>query len=130
MLIVNPSTLFSDRSFQFSALVLLICLAIGSRADVPAEQEAEVEHLISYLAESDCQMVRNGKSHNGTDGANHVRRKYAHFRKEISSTEDFIRYSATKSTLSSRYYEVQCPGEAPVRSQDWLLKELKAYRSQ
>ena len=96
---------------------------------MPAEQEAEVQHLISYLAESDCQMVRNGKTHSGTDGANHVRRKYAHFKKEISNTEDFIRYSATKSTISGRYYEVLCPGEAPERSQDWLLKELKAYRS-
>ena len=89
-----------------------------------------MEHLINYLADSDCQMVRNGKSHDGKYGANHVRRKYAHFRKEISNTEGFIRYSATKSTLSGRYYEVHCVGEAPVRSSDWLLEELKAYRSQ
>jgi hypothetical protein len=111
------------------ALILLMCLAFGAWADVPVEQEPEVEHLINYLADSDCQMVRNGKSHDGRDGAKHVRRKYGHFRKEISNTEDFIRYSATKSTISGRYYDVLCPGEAPVRSQDWLLNELKAYRS-
>jgi len=117
------------RSLLISAFILLLSISIGSWSDVPPEQEAEVEHLINYLAESDCQMVRNGKSHNGKDGASHVRRKYAHFRKEISNTENFIRYSATKSTISGRYYEVQCPGEVPVRSQDWLLKELKVYRS-
>jgi hypothetical protein len=111
------------------ALILLMCISLGAWADMPPEQEAEVEHLINYLAESDCRMLRNGKSHAGKDGASHVRSKYAHFRSEISNTEDFIRYSATKSTISGRYYEVHCPGEAPVRSKDWLLEELKAYRS-
>ena len=120
----------SVSSIQFPAFVLLMCVTSGIWSDVPAEQEAEVEHLINYLADSDCQMVRNGKSHDSKYGANHVRRKYAHFRKEISNTEGFIRYSATKSTLSGRYYEVHCVGEAPVRSRDWLLEELKAYRSQ
>jgi len=120
----------SVSSIQFPAFILLACLAFGAWADVPAEQEAEVEHLINYLADSDCRMVRNGRSHDGRDGAKHVRRKYDHFRSEISNSEDFIRYSATKSTISDRYYEVHCPGQAPVRSQDWLLKELKAYRSQ
>jgi hypothetical protein len=119
----------SVSSIQFPAFILLLCLASGAWTDVPVEQEVEVEHLINYLADSDCQMVRNGKSHDGKDGANHVRRKYAHFRKEILNTEDFIQYSATKSTLSRKYYEVHCPGEAPVRSRDWLLEELKAYRS-
>lgn len=106
-----------------------MCPLYGSWADVPAEQEAEVEHLINFLATSDCRMVRNGKSHEGKEGAKHVRRKYAHFRNDISNTEDFIRYSATKSTLSGKYYEVHCPGKEPERSQDWLLEELNAYRS-
>jgi hypothetical protein len=106
----------------------LLCVASGIPADVPVEQEAEVEHLINYLQASDCRMVRNGKSYVGSEGANHVQRKYDHFRDEISSTEDFIEYSATKSVMSGKYYLVECPGEEPVRSRDWLLKELKAYR--
>lgn len=110
-------------------LIVLLFLSFDSLADVPAEQKAEVEYLINYLQESDCQMVRNGKSYDGADGANHVRRKYGYFRDQISSTEDFIEYSATKSTMSGEYYQVECPGEEPLRSQDWLLKELEAYRS-
>jgi len=110
-------------------LIALLSLSFDSLADVPVEQKAEVEYLINYLQESDCRMVRNGKSYDGADGANHVRRKYGHFRDKISSTEDFIEYSATKSMMSGKYYQVECPGEQPKRSQDWLLKELKAYRS-
>ena len=95
----------------------------------PAEQAAEVEHLIAYLANSDCRMVRNGKSYSGKDGSKHMRRKYDYFRDKISSTEDFIVYAGTKSTMSGRMYEVKCVGQEPEFSRDWLLKELEAYRN-
>ena len=114
------------QSFVF--LPLLFCW-LNAAADVPVEQQAEVEHLINYLKESGCPMVRNNKSYNGKDGASHVRRKYNHFRDWISSTEEFIEYAASKSTKSGEYYEVQCPGEESMRSQDWLLMELQAYRN-
>jgi hypothetical protein len=39
-----------------------------------------------------------------------------------------IGYSATKSTMSGRLYEVQCPGEEPVPSSEWLLEELEVHR--
>ena len=107
----------------------LILATAPLHADVPSGQADEVQHLITYLETSDCNMVRNGKSYDGKDGARHVRRKYDHFRDEISSTEEFIAYSATKSLMSSKPYQVQCPGEEPVPSADWLLEELKAFRS-
>ena len=110
--------------------ILWVLLIFQVRADVPDGQAAEVEHLINYMARSHCHLVRNGKSYNGKDGANHVRRKYDHFRKEISSTEEFIGYAASKSTMSGEFYLVECPDQEPVRSEDWLLEELKAYREQ
>ena len=110
---------------KFFIFLLLSC---GVWADVPEEQKAEVEHLILYLQNSGCDMVRNGKAYTGVDGAGHVRRKYQHFMKKISSTEEFIEYSASKSTMSGQYYEVRCPGKSPERSQDWLLRELQAFR--
>ena len=110
---------------------VLFALALTSApliADVPPEQADEVQHLINYLETSDCKMIRNGKSYGGKEGAKHVRRKYDHFRDDIGSTEDFIAYSATKSLMSSKPYQVQCPGEEAVPSADWLLAELKAFR--
>jgi len=100
----------------------------ASLADVSESQALEIEYLISYLVTSDCQMIRNGKAYSGEDGAKHVRRKYDYFRDRISSTEDFIGYAATKSTMSGRLYEVLCAGEAPAPSSAWLLKELEVYR--
>jgi ATP-dependent DNA helicase Rep len=121
-----------DKLREMFSCVVLACLlgfSQAPRADVPDAQLAEVEHLIEYLENSDCEMVRNGRSYSGQEGARHVRRKYNHFQGDISSTEEFIERSASRSTMSGNYYEVHCPGQAPVKSQDWLLKELEAYRN-
>ena len=75
-------------------------------------------------------MIRNGGSHEGAEAAKHVRRKYNYFRDDIGSTEEFIELSATKSTMSSKSYEVHCPGEPPMNSADWLLAELEVYRGE
>ena len=109
---------------------LLLCLAllVAAEADVPPSQVAEVEHLLDYLAGSDCKMVRNGKSHSGEDGARHVQRKYDHFREEIDSTEQFIELSASRSLRTGQPYEVHCPDQPPVPSAEWLLSELQKYR--
>ena len=118
-----------QRNRWFLSSIALLLITSGASSDVPPEQAAEVEHLINYLADSDCRMVRNGRSHSAKDGAKHMQRKYKYFRDEISSTEEFIEYSATKSTMSGKYYEVQCAGQEPVLSSDWMLEELEAYRS-
>ena len=109
-------------------LAQLMAVAATGFGDVPPVQKPEVEHLISYLANTNCVMIRNGKKHDGEEAAKHVRRKYDHFRDDIGSTEEFIQYSATKSLLSSKLYQVQCPGEPAVNSRDWLLAELDSYR--
>jgi hypothetical protein len=116
-----------SRLFFLSIALLLITSGVWS--DVPPEQVVEVEHLISYLAESNCRMVRNDKSHSAKDGAKHMQRKYRYYRDEITSTEQFIEYSATKSTMSDKYYEVLCVDQQSELSRDWLLRELQAYRS-
>ena len=117
------------RVTQYLAGVLLFLFLSGVSADVPEEQVAEVEYLLNYLADSDCRMIRNGKSYNAEDGAQHMRRKYNYFRNEIFSTEEFIEYAGTKSTMSGRLYEVLCIGKEREFTRDWLLQELKVYRN-
>ena len=73
-------------------------------------------------------MLRNGKAHDAEDAVNHVQRKYDYFRKKISSTEEFIELSASKSTISGREYQVRCGNDEAVSSRDWLMEELAAYR--
>ena len=77
---------------------------------------------------TDCAIERNGTKHSGKKAYKHMKRKYKYFRDEITSTETFIEYAGTKSTMSDKYYIVHCEGEDPRNTQDWLLEELKRYR--
>jgi len=108
--------------------LILLMFSTALPADVPGDHRAEVNYLLDYVAKSGCVMNRNGSRHNGDKAVSHIQKKYNYFRDDIKSTEDFIEYSATKSTMSGKYYTVECPEAEPVKSQDWLLDALQVYR--
>ena len=99
-------------------------------ADVPANQVREVNHLLTFVKDSGCIINRNGTDYPAEKGIGHIERKYDYFRDDIKSTEDFIEYSATKSTMSGDYYTVRCPGGKAMKTQDWLMTELKRFRAE
>lgn len=118
------------RFILFFAVFMPVVMAPVAMADVPPQQRDEVEHLIEFVGSSGCIINRNGTDHPSDKAINHIRKKYDYFRDDIRSTEDFIKYSATKSTLSGKHYTVTCPGYETVTTQQWLLDELARYRQQ
>ena len=117
--------------FHISQKLVIICLLISQAvfADVPENQIKEVSHLLTFVKNSGCTINRNGTDHPAKKGVSHIENKYDYFRDDIQNTEDFIEYSATKSTMSGDYYMVTCPGKETIKTQDWLLTELQIYRS-
>ena len=112
-------------------ILFLSLLLIGTNlahSDVPKSQKPEVQHLLEFIETSDCTFERNGKKYDGTDAAKHIKRKYKYFRNKISTTEEFIEYSGTKSTMSGKPYLIYCGDEDSITSQTWLLEELSVYR--
>lgn len=98
-------------------------------ADVSEKQAQEVEYLLIFITKSTCVIDRNGSEHTGAEAAIHIQKKYDYFRDDIKTTEDFIRYSAAKSTLTGSEYSVKCPDKKPETTQQWLLKALQRFRS-
>jgi len=118
-----------EMKLAMAASVLALALAYNvAAADVPAEQEPEVDHLLNYVRTSPCQFQRNGEIHDGIAAESHIRNKYDFFRSKIETTEQFIEWSATKSTISGRYYRVKCTEAEWMETRDWLLKELENFR--
>lgn len=117
-------------SFIFILAASLSIDTSGSLADVPQSQKHEVEHLLLFVESTDCAFERNGKKYDGERAAKHIKRKYKHFRDDITTTEEFIEYSGTKSTMSGRDYLVYCDDNEPIPSSVWLLDELTTYREQ
>lgn len=96
---------------------------------VKSEIRNEIPHLLNYVKTTNCQYERNSDKHSGEEAAKHIQKKYDYFKNDIKTAEDFIRLAATKSTFSGKHYKIHCPGLEPLKSQDWLLEELKKYRN-
>ena len=118
-----------SKTFPIICFLLVVAFYVQpALSDVPPDQKPEVEFLIETVRSTNCTFDRNGKKYDGKKAASHIQRKYNYYKDEITSTETFIEYSATKSMLSGADYYIICPGEPPVRSQDWLLEKLSEYR--
>jgi len=89
----------------------------------------EINHLLAYVKQTNCQFQRNGKSYNGKEAVEHIKNKYDYYIDDIDSTEKFIELSATKSMMSGKYYMIVCKDRKSLKSREWLLQELRKYRN-
>lgn len=92
-----------------------------------AGMEAEIDHLLGYIESAACTFDRNGTLYDSREAAAHIRKKYAHTQRWIKSSADFIRYAATKSSISGRPYLVICSG-VTTPTAAWLADELARFR--
>ncbi len=110
------------------ALVIAVALAMPVALAETQATEAEIEHLMTAIGASKCVFVRNGKRHSARDAERHIRSKYRRAKRYASTTELFIERLASKSSMSKKPYWMECPGDEPVQSGDWLTAELERYR--
>jgi hypothetical protein len=92
-----------------------------------ASPEAEIDHLLGFIAASPCAFIRNGVAYDGADAMAHIKDKYGYYRDEIHSAEDFIALAASKSALSGKPYLVKCGGTTEPAA-DWISRELAVFR--
>lgn len=107
--------------------IIFLLLSIFSLNAIASTQD-EINHLLKFVASTECKYERNGTMHNGKEALEHIKNKYAYYSDDIKSTEDFIKYSATKSKMSGKYYNIHCSNKTSLKSKDWLLAELMVYR--
>jgi hypothetical protein len=114
--------------------MIVLCFFLGNAtafADPAKNSEnlaATINYLLSFVEKSECTFFRNNKAHTAKKAVRHMRNKYAHFRDDIETPEDFIRLSASKSLISGRPYMVKTKAGQMMKSETWLLEALEAYR--
>lgn len=111
---------------QWLVVTFILLMSSASRAD--DTMQAEIQHLLNFVAASGCQYERNGDFHSPLDAKKHIEKKFNYYRDKINSAEDFVRLSATKSSMSGKAYFIHCKGQKKVRSSKWLLAELRRFR--
>lgn len=110
------------------ALGCMLAPASGIAQAQPAQ--IEVEHLITFVAVSNCDFYRNGSWHTAAEAQAHLREKFAIVfpGNQSPKAEEFIAKVATKSAFTGVPYQIRCAGEKPMAVSDWLLGELRHYR--
>ncbi|MBB4863372.1 hypothetical protein HNP46_002219 [Pseudomonas nitritireducens] len=107
---------------------LLLC-AVDTQAALDAKAQQEVGQLLTFIGQSDCVFIRNGSEYPASEARAHLQKKLDYLEKKdlVSSAEDFIERAASKSSMSGRRYEVNCPaGKQDAGA--WLNDELKRLR--
>lgn len=105
--------------------VSVFCLACSAHAE---ETPAEIDYLLRTVGSSDCAFIRNGKHYSATDAEEHLRMKYQRGKRHAFTAEDFIENLASKSSMSKKLYQIDCPGEEVIPSGEWFALRLAAYR--
>jgi hypothetical protein len=88
----------------------------------------EIESLLLFIEQSECTFIRNGNHYDALKAREHIEKKYDYYKERTITTEDFILYSATKSSITGVPYMVICNGVNMVTS-DWLNAELAELRT-
>jgi hypothetical protein len=112
-------------------IALLLCLPLLTTSQaqaVPPQTEQEITRLLDFIGTSGCEFERNGSSYTPAEARSHIELKYRNTRRYIDSSEDFIKYAATKSSFSGRAYKIRC-GDTEQPTATWLLQALKRVRA-
>lgn len=113
---------------RFISAVLLMFFLIST---VSAETvEEEINFLIEQVANTDCQFIRNGDSHDAQGAADHLRLKYRRGKRYASSAENFIDRLASESSWSGKLYYIVCPDSGEHTANAWLHAALEAHRAE
>jgi hypothetical protein len=112
-------------------ITLLLAATVVRAAPETGATEAEIRHLLDFVAQADVVFVRNGKDHTAKEAVDHMKKKRDHFagKGKVKTAEDFITYAGTKSLLSGKLYQVRLPDGTTRPCADWLTAELKRYRT-
>ena len=108
----------------------LIIAGSGPIDELSSDAKEQIDHLLTFIATSPCKFMRNGKWYESSEAVEHIKKKYHYVLGKgwVVSPEDFVKYAATKSSMSGKSYKVKCGDSPEIDSADWLLDELKRYR--
>jgi hypothetical protein len=112
------------------ALAIFLLLVSGpGRAEPTGEVDVTIQYLIGYVSGSGLTFIRNASEYTPGEAAEHMSRKYQHFRDDIETPEDFIELCATRSLLTGKPYLVVDVQGKERRTSDILRAELAAYQA-
>lgn len=109
---------------------LLLTLPVSATGQQAEDLDTTIQHLISYVRESDVTFERNISRHDSVEAAAHIEKKYQHFKDKIDTPEQFIELCANASLVTGKQYLIINEQGDEIPSGEWLNAELVRYRLQ
>lgn len=121
----------------YSAWLLAILFTFFSQISLAAhpkqlpnrEPDQEVQHLITFINNSNATFIRNGDEHTSKEAAEHLAMKYRKAKRYAKTADDFINNLASKSSWSGKAYTVILSSGAKLTANSWLTNELIRFRN-
>jgi Family of unknown function (DUF5329) len=105
-------------------------LALVVPASAAMSPKQEIEALLTYVGGlKGASFVRNGTAYSAPEAEAHLRRKWSYAGSRLSTAEEFIRYCATKSSVSGVEYVIRFSDGREEPSARVLLNELQRIRA-
>ena len=117
---------------QFVVLLFLLLAAPSFvlAQSLPAAEKQKIEALIKSVGDlKDARFVRNGSTYLPSTAVRFLRGKWDANKAEINSARDFIDKAASVSTTSGKPYMIRFTDGREVKSQEFLLAQLKKIES-
>ncbi len=110
-----------------AAAALAAMLAAAAESAPDANAQREIDHLLAFVAASECRFVRGGVEHDEREARDHLALKLDVARPLIGSADAFVDRVASASSLTGEPYRVRCGGR-DAAAKAWLADELARYR--
>jgi hypothetical protein len=108
--------------------LLFLLILLSFHVSSGAGTTEEIASLLLFVEQSGCTFIRNGNHYDALKAREHIEKKYNYYKERITTAEDFIQYSATKSMMTGEPYKVICNGVS-INTSDWLYAELDKMRT-
>ena len=113
---------------QAVAGIFCLLMLLFSHISSAAGTTEEIASLLIFIEQSECIFIRNGKHYDALEAREHIEKKHAYYKERMTTAEDFILYSATKSSITGKPYMVIC-NDVNMLTSEWLYAKLDKLRT-
>ena len=92
--------------FVYVCLLAMLLLPSVEAAATDDALLGTINHLLTFVEESNCVFIRNGKEYSSKEAAKHIKSKNENLMFDTKTPEEFIERTASKSMLSGQPYSI------------------------
>ena len=108
--------------------ILLIAPPIGAATSTRTDPTAEIEALLTRVADSGLTFVRGGSEYDSKKAAQHLRTKWKYAGSRIQTAEQFIEHIGSRSSTTGKPYHIKHPDGTTEEAGPWLERLLAEVR--